>query len=397
MKIVKLLATSSILPTLLLGHPLVSASELIPTVPKVIGNYQQKAPDWSKINWANLPPVEQPGYIRVPQNIVLHIGYDPTRSWSAGQKLDSIIMLGDVEDAFKLGSLNLKTISAIVPTDLQQTLQDFGLMKWQTPATLVKAIPKLGYLDVSQVKPLEDLFKLSGIPTSGPIAQILKSNPIAANLSLGKLDLSQYSINSIPGLAETKINNFKDWQRTLINQVRGLNQIPFNRMPQPITDGNNVIGVASLVLGKAERGDPLAGSEYYISGEVNRSNVTVPVACKPGDECAYLELGDLQGFRGALYGKRWVSGSSQKVKGGFGILSAVNSGLEPTGRLVYGSAFKVVLTGVNESTGTADFGLFFRFCTHISLGGKTCTPYFIGPVPWIPVREKDLVVVGVGR
>ncbi|PMB27577.1 hypothetical protein [Fischerella thermalis] len=398
MRILRILAVSTILTTFFSGNPLVYADETIPTVTRNNGDYQLKTVDWSRINWANLPPVERPGYIKVPQDVVQKIGYDPSRTWSAGQKLDSIIMLGDVDDAFKLSSVSLKNISAIVPTNYsQQKLKDFGLMKWQTIASLVKAIPELGNLDVNQVKPIEDLLALSGITGNGALASYLQSHPTAANLPFSKLDLSRYSINSIPGLATTQLEKFKDWQRALIKEIPGLNQIPFDKMPQPISDGNDVIGVASLVLGQAEHGDPMVGSGQFVSGRVNSNDVTVSVPCNVGAECSYLELGDLAGSSGGLYGKRWVSGSSQKVKGGFGILANVNGGLEPTGRLVYGNAFKVVLTGVSESTGTADFGLYFRFCTHIPFSGKTCTPYFIGPVPWIPVREKDLVVIGTGQ
>jgi hypothetical protein len=399
MRILRALAISStiLIPTLFFGHALVYANETIPTVTRNNGDYQLKTVDWSRINWANLPRVEQPGYIKVPQDVVQKIGYDPSRTWSAGQKVDSIVMLGDIEDAFKTSSFSLSNISAIVPHQQDLTLKDLGLMQWQTPSSLVQAIPELGNLNVNQVKPIADLLEKAGIYNDGTIAEVLQSNPKAATLALGQVNLSQYSINSIPGLATTQLSKFKDWQRALIKEIPGLNQIPFDKMPQPISDGNDVIGVASLVLGQAEHGDPMVGSGQFISGRVNSNDVTVSVACNVGAECSYLELGDLAGSSGALYGKRWASGSSQKVEGGFGILAAVNNGLEPTGRLVYGSAFKVVLTGVEESTGTADFGLYFRFCTHIPFGGRTCTPYFIGPVPWISVKEKDLVVVGTGR
>ena len=370
----------------------------IPTATYSSGKYVAKSPDWSKITLSNFPSLTQPGSFTVPQEFISKIGYDPSRSWSAGQKPDSIIMLGDVEDAFKMSSLSLKNISAIIPDDQKLTLKDFGLMKWQTPASLLKAIPELGSLEVGQVKPIEDLFIQWGIFNSGgTIAQIVESNPQAANLPLEKLDLSQYSIDSIPKLSETEINKFKDWQRSYINQVPGLNQIPLSKMPQPINSGINVVGVASLVLGKAEHGDPKADDSYYVSGRVERTDETIPVACYSSKECAYLELGDFAGQNGALYGKRWVSGTSQKVKGGFGILGTINDGLEPTGRLVFGNAFKVVLTHVDEPTGTADFGLFFRICTRVPFSGKTCTPYFIGPTPWLSVKENDLVIVGNGR
>ena len=368
----------------------------IPTVTYRIGKYTFESPNWSRITWSNLPSVSQSGSITVPQEVVSKIGYDPSRSWNAGQKPDSITMLGDVEDAFKISSLTLKNISAMLSTNKSLTLQDIGLIKWQTPVSLVKAIPALGSLDVSQVKPIEDLFSQAGISSSGTIAQILESNAQLANLTLGSLNLSQYSINSIPTLTDTELNKFKDWQKSYINQVPGLNKLPLDKLPQPIGAGVDVVGIASVVLGKAEHGDPRANDSYYISGRVDSTDKTVPVACQSGKECAYMELGDFSS-NGVLYGKRWVSGLSQKVKGGFGILSSVNGGLEPTGRLIYGSGFKVVLAEINESTGTAEFGLYFRACAHIPFGGKTCTPYFIGPVPWLPVKENDLVVVGTGR
>jgi hypothetical protein len=276
------------------------------------------------------------------------------------------------------------------------TLQDFGLMKWQTIGSLAQAIPKLKNINVSQIKPIQDLLKTAGFSPNGTLSQVLSNNPKASNISFGNLDLSKYPLSSIPQLTETRISKFQNWQQSFINQVPGLNKVPFDKMPQPINSGLDVVGIASVVLGKSERGDSRARESYFVSGKVTRSNQTVAVACGVNQECPYLELGDVAGQQGNLYGKRWASGSSQKVDGGFGILQRVNGGKEPTGRLVYGSGFKVVLTGVNESTGTANFGLFFRICVNFFGTGKSCTPYFIGPVPWIPVKENDLVILGKG-
>lgn len=374
------------------------ANNQMPTLTYSVGKYQAQAPDWSKITWGNLPPVQESGYLSIPNNLIPQFGYDPSRSWSAGQQVDSIVMLGDVEDAFKLDSFTLNQISEITPANpAKLTLKDFGLMEWQTPQSLVKAIPSLGNLNVNQVQPIRDLFIKSGVYGvygNERIAQVINYNPQAANLPLGDIDLSKYPINSIPRLNTTQINKFQGWQQSFINQVPNLNQIPFDKMPLPIQSGTGVIGVASVVFGTSERGDAKVGANYFVSGSVNSSSATIPVACEAGKECAYMELGDFAGNAGSLYGKRWASGSSQQVKGGFGFLSVVNGGKEPTGRLVYGSGFKVALTGVNESKGTADFGLFFRICVRPPFSPRTCTPYFIGPIPWIPVSENDLVIIG---
>jgi hypothetical protein len=386
---------ASIFATSLLEFPSVANSE-IPTVPYTSGKYKLKSPDWSKINWSSLDAVQQPGYLNISPDIATKLGYNPSRSWTAGQSIDSVIMLGDVDDAFQMSTFSLKTISGIVPLSSKLTLKDLGLMQWQTPNSLIKAIPSLGNLDINQVPVIDDLFAQFH-NMSGQISSILKSHPQIANTPFGKkLDLNRYPINSIPRLNQTQLSKFLGWQQSYINQVPGLNQVPFDKMPQPINSGLDVVGIASVVLGNAERGDSRARENYFVSGRVDRANRNVVVACDVGKECSYLELGDVAGKAGNLYGKRWASGSSQKVDGGFGILQRVNGGKEPTGRLVYGSGFKVVLTGVNESTGTANFGLFFRFCINSLWGGKSCTPYFIGPVPWIPTKENDLVILGRG-
>lgn len=52
-----------------------------------------------------------------------------------------------------------------------------------------------------------------------------------------------------------------------------------------------------------------------------------------------------------------------------------------------------MLLDTNEQTGSATFGLFFRFCSRGGIPDLGCTPYFVGPVPWIPVKEKGAVIL----
>ncbi|MCC5633925.1 hypothetical protein LC613_41665 [Nostoc sphaeroides CHAB 2801] len=392
-----LLTATSLIPFVL---PAPSKAET-PTITYSQGQYLVQAPDWSRITWDNLPPVQQPGYLSIPQNLISLFGYDPSRSWSAGQKVDSVVMLGDGDDAFKMSALSLKSIGRVAlpttATTTKPTLKDFGLMQWQTPKTLVKAMPELGRVNLSKVPPLAALFSKNRGLGYGTVSQAIALNPQTADLTLNNIDLSKYSLDSIPGLDKAQLGKFKSWQQAYVNQIPKLSQVPFDKMPQPISSGIGVVGIASVVLGTAEKGNAWAGNDYFVSGRVVRGDRTEEVACPSGIECSYLEMGDFAGSQGGLYGKRWASGSSQQVRGGYGILAAVNGGKEPTGRLVYGSGFKVALTGVNESKGTADFGLFFRICARPPFQQKTCTPYFIGPVPWLPVSENDLVIVGSGQ
>ena len=369
-----------------------SAQSSIPIREYQSGSYRTSVPDWRQITWGSLPPVQQSGWIEIPNNIVQQLGYNPSRRWNIGQKPDAFIMLGDVSE-LRLESFSLKDISRLTSLGSASKLSDFGLVKWQTIGDLVNAIPSLGNKSVNQVKPVQDLLLANGFSVDGTIQSVMQQYPEIQNLSFLKLNLSQYTLFSIPGLQDTTLQNFNGWQQSFINQVPGLSNVTFGQMPQPIINQLQILGIADVVFSSAEHGNPRVDSSYFVSGRISKTNANVPVACQASQPCSYLELSDLTGTIGSVHGKRWASGETQQVKGGFGPLALVNKGLEPTGRLVYGSAFKVVLTVVDETKGTADFGLYFRACARYPFIGKTCTPYFIGPIPWIPTREKSLVLL----
>lgn len=370
-----------------------SATTSIPTITYTDGQQQALAPDWSQITWSSLPPIAEPGWIQVPSKFVKDLGYDPSRVWFGGDRPDQFVMLGDVQEAFHMEAFNLTDISGLTGLAMESlTLNDFGLTQWQTPESLVKAIPQLGKLPVSKIAPLQDLIKLSG-GGSGSIANVIRNNSTFARLPLGELDLNKYNLRSIPGLSQTPVGKFKGWQQSFIGQVPGLSYVPFSQFPIPLLGSSISLGITDLVWSAAEHGDPKVPADLYISGTVDKNDETVPVPCKANEPCAYIELSDPVGVNAPLHGKRWVSGKVQKVKGGFGPLAAVNNGWEPAGKLVFGSAFKVVLTDTNEPTGTANFELYLRACVNIPFYGKSCTPYFIGGIPWLPTNETGFVIV----
>jgi hypothetical protein len=116
------------------------------------------------------------------------------------------------------------------------------------------------------------------------------------------------------------------------------------------------------------------------------------VPCQ-GEKCPYIELDDLENsgrnIRGKFEGRSWISGKYQQVEGGWGCLKPVNGAKEPTGRLPYGSAFKVVVMEPNEKTDTVDTALFFRFKNACG-----ATPYFIGPVPFLSYKVNSPIFLG---
>ena len=387
----------SALALTLLGESLAFAqSGTIPMVSQSVGNQQVLTPDFSQISWSELPPIQQSGQFQLPADLVKQIGWNPSRSWATGQSADQFTMLGDVEDSFHLGAFSLNDISELTGKPMQNlNLGNLGLTQWQTPASLLKAIPDLGNMNLSEVQPLQDLAANLGIEGSGSIADVLQLNPTFADTPLKQLDLTQYSIDSIPGLSQTYLAKFADWQQSLISQVPGLGQVSFGQFPTPLNIGGVTLAKMDLPWGKAEHGTPQVDESYFISGSITQQGQTKPVACSAQESCPYLELSDpLLGAAGPEHGKRWAS-EDQQVQGGFGPLAILNGGKEPAGRAVFGADFgKIVVTNINESSGTADEALYKRVCANYPIIGKSCSPFFIGPIPLpFSTREGEMVIV----
>ena len=379
-----------------------------PSIPTVLVR-GALAPDFSRITFGSLPPISQAGSIAVPRHLAYQIGYDPSRSWQAGASADSYSLLGDFQGSFDLQRFTLQQISKLAGSSLNGLkLSDFGLLPSQTIGDLVQAIPSLGQLETAAVKPIYDLINQSGlrqalsagrgaIGSAGTIAEAI-SNPSIKNLALagqelggnlglenlpnelkGVFDLSKYGIDSIPGLLKTPLNQFKAWGQSYINQIPGLRDVPFSNFLDIGSLSDGVVGTTDVVYGKKEanRLNTVTGSD--VEG--------FQVPCRQ-QSCQYLELS------GIPHGKQWISGNSQQVRGGHGPLAALNGGKEPTGRLPYGPAFKVVMLDSKESKGTAEFGLYFRITADIPFVGFTASPYFIGPIPWLAAKEKSPIFLG---
>ncbi|NET38958.1 MAG: M23 family metallopeptidase [Cyanothece sp. SIO1E1] len=352
---------------------------------KILNNY----PDWSQITFADFPPFAEGGGFEAPQKVIDALGFDPSRDWNAGDLATQVGMLGDFQDSLALGEFSLEHLAEIVGIDIEAfPLSELeGLLGKQTLTTLVDAIPTLADLKISDVPLVADLVRNfgGGIPAfsrrgSRTIADLLRVDSLK-DLPFGEsLDLSEYGVDAIPGLSQTPIDQFANWQTARIEDIPGLQNVPFAAMPNPISNAGVIVGTTDIVLSAAE-----GGMDRSISGSYE-SGFNVPCA----ENCAHIEIAQPS----TLQGTQWISGKYQQVKGGHGILGTVNSGLEPTGRHPFGSAFKVVVLETDEATGTADTGLFFRYCQKTAFIDLGCTPYFIGPIPFLPIEEEGLVFLG---
>jgi hypothetical protein len=325
--------------------------------------------------------MQEGGSFQADGQMVQQLGYDPSRQWSKGDNPSKFLSLGDFQDSFKLENFDLNQIAQITGADIKSLgLDKLGVLPQQTLQSLVKAVPNLGNFPIDQVLPVKDLIgqTVGSFDASQTLNELLGQSPQLGNVSLANLDLSQYQIGDIPNLDVAQLGGFKDWQGVKIQEIPGLSDVPFSSFPGAPKAEGTAVGIVDVVFGAAEH-----SRTSSISGS---TKVGFGVPCEEG--CGHIELSGVSAL-----GRQWVSGKYQEVKGGVGILAAVNGGMEPTGRHPFGEAFKLVVTDISEKEGKASLAMFFRFCSRgtVDLG---CTPYFIGGVPLMEVREQNPIFLG---
>lgn len=343
----------------------VPAPVQIPTILMQSDTHSVITPNWSAISFATLPLLQTSGFVQ-------------GRRWKAKQPLEQVLTLGDFADSFKLQDLNLYAI-AIATQNSPKThkLSEFKLFQHQTLADLAIVLPTLQQLPVNQVAPLADLLKTAK-PTSQLAAetlpQLLEQDPTLGALSFQNFDLSKYRLNEIPGLMEAPLQAFRDWQKATISEIPGLSSMTWQNFPHPPSDG----GLGGVV--QLPTSSQLAPAESLSGSDVAGYQVSCPTC-----------LGISFSHPTSLQGKRWISGLAQWVPGGTGRAGLSQTNQEPTGRNVFGKAFKVVVTEVTPKAAKTAF--YFRFCD--LEGNQThCSPYKVGPMPFLAYHAGDGMPLG---
>ena len=331
-------------------------------------------PDWQQISFGSLPAIQQSGSSDVDGRV---------HSWQAGQTPAQFLKLGDIQAALRPDLLSLTAIASTRSIDMKTTaLDSFPLLGRQTLKQLIRAVPSLGSFSARQVAPIAALLSSQGSHSDLPLATAIAQEPALGELKLNQLDLSSYMIADIPNVESAQLGQFEGWQDATIADVPGLDALPLADFPVPLTEQGNTVAQIDMVWGKAER----RRETHVISGS-DVAGFSVP--CQ-GQECPDIELNHLEKpIADGSESLSWISGKYQQVPGGWGCLQGVNGGKEPTGRLPFGSAFKVVVMEPSESTDTVDTALFFRYTN--SCGA---TPYFIGPVSFLTYRRDAPIFVG---
>lgn len=404
------------------GSPADIGASVQQAIPTALHN-GMTLPDFSKINLNSLPAMSAAGKIEVPPSLTEQVGFDLNASWNEGDKITSVIKAGHMSD-LGIGSMSLNDIDSSLEqaqslgnigsiTQLgnlgnagELPLSSFAPATFQSIRSMSEAIPGLKMQMLSSIRPFGDLAAqamgggftgaLGGAGgLSMSVENFIDQYPDIASLKLGETlgDLSGYSISEVPGLDGVPVDKLGGWQNSQVSEIPGLSDLPMDKMKgiDKVIDSSTWAFVARadvpLTTVEQDRKETVSGS--FQSG--------FQVPCE-GEGCAHLELTPIAGSQmdvmnmGAFAnGKAWIAGTSQLVQGGIGALKAVSGGLEPTGRNPYGSTFKQVIINIDEPTGTAMSAMFFRYC-HPMLG---CTPYVLGPVPFMVYPEKMLVFLGV--
>ncbi len=208
-------------------------------------------PDWSRISLSQLPGISQSGAIDgSPYSQTL--GYDLSRSWNVGMTPDQYLKLGDISEALQAEEFSLQAIAFrtapeantdIKSIDLNKiTLSKFPLIGEQTLMHLAQVVPELADIQVNNITPVNALLKSQGIAASNlTLAQVLKQYEVG-QMKLGQIDLSKFSISSIPNLDAVQLQQFTGWMNSNVWDIPGLGQVPLGSMPNPMTE------IGSLVM-----------------------------------------------------------------------------------------------------------------------------------------------------
>jgi len=392
----------SLLLVINLGFPrdAIAQTAAIPVVEQTSGGSKLLEPNWEKLTFGNLPPIESSGGIP-PMPEAKFKGLD----WQAGQTPDEFLSLGSI-DELGLQKLNIKDIEAITQQKLEQVqLPELPLIGKQSLSDLVKGIPGLEDFNVSEVLPIAQLIKenqtllnqsfesISNLKIGEALAKVPKIQELKLETLI---DPTKFGLKDIPGLPEAPLENFEGWENELIAQVPGLSRVPIAMAPGfPFSGMGGMMMRIDAVWSQAEGADQSSSPKLSMSGS-KRHGFKVP--CLEYD-CAYGEFDDIENVgksaRGATEGQRWYSGKYQEVDGeGRNLGKAINGGKEPVGRFIEPFPLKVVLWEPDERTDTVTFAFFARFCWS-TFGVKHCSPYFIGPIPFIKMKVNDLMLVGL--
>jgi hypothetical protein len=263
---------------------------------------------------------------------------------------------------------------------------------------------KTGDLTPSQIaqKTGKSIDPNSSLATATPwLSQLKISDVLAANPSMARMPVTMANgfkttlgtlqnqgnkaLGNVVDLRQTKIAQFPQIQNVKLGQYNGLSKLPANTVPGlsqiklPDMPGFAISGGMALMKLDAIRTKEKNVQHMVMSGSNRQPNAQCD------RNCDYAEFNPWVGLP-YLKGAKIISGDSLSVRGGEGILAAVNGGMEPTGveANIGSGGVKFVIRNLNAKQGSATVNINIRACGWL----VGCTPYFIG-IPLFNISEKN--------
>ena len=338
----------------------------------------QQYPVIEELTFSSFFSVLKSGQFNASAEVIDVLGWNPSTQWLKGQTVDEYLPIGFFEDSLGIGQFSLNDIhqNSLQPILLEQlSLADIGFISNQTVGSLLES---LSYLENERVRSLpliqDALESVVNVSGKKSLKAVLEQYRYQLDVPLSDVvDLTSYSLDSLPGIENQPLNTFVGWQELTMEQIPNLAQVPFGNFPIPLVSGTLNFAYVDIVLNQHQNmlNRSVVGS--YQQG--------FSVPCN--QNCPHVEFSQPDWLKGS----QWISGQTLSVEGGEGVLGSVNGGKEAAGRHPFGKAFKVSLWEVDELTGTADMVIFFNLCVKKTFVDLGCTPYIFGPIPWFPLQE----------
>ncbi|WOD37171.1 hypothetical protein [Nodosilinea sp. E11] len=325
-----------------------------------IGDRQAAIPDWRLIAFSDLP-------------VLAESGTWGAVSWQRGDAIADVLTVGDLQGGFDVHLLTVAAIAdqlgvyaskgrdggiRVIPLD------KFGLLNYQTLSSLIRAAPALLSLTVSDSRVVKDLIAIvdpTFVATGGTtLGELIKQQPKYGEISLSYLDLANYTIGELPGIEIAPIQNFSQWESAKLTEVPLLEHLSLWTLPGKIG----------------------------VQGEIAIATVQ-----EADDGAVDVVFSAPESAPGQARSLRWRVGQRQVGGMGTGDLTTVNQGLERLGAAIYNPSFKVVPHRVSRDE--IQLVAYFRTCRQSGEGtAADCSPYGIGPIPFMVVKPGDAVFLG---
>ncbi|MGB3766577.1 MAG: M23 family metallopeptidase [Phormidesmis sp.] len=346
-------------------------------------SFAQSADQILTTSFDQMPPYSEAGAV---PDIGEEAGYNTGREWAAGDRPSDVVKLGDVETGLGAEELSLTQIAELTGLDLSKlNVANLDFLQGVSVEEFLQDVPFLSEWNVQDIPEFEQLGGLGGIFTGDrTLGEVLEQTPEIADLEVTDV-FGEMPVDSIPNLESAQLSDFEGIGDKTISEVPGLGSVSLESFPIPVSMPSlNLFPRQDIAFGPKEYSGGKS-TPQPVSGGTNGTQLWRPNACSGG--CAHIELAD-SGWEGA----NWMT-NAHRVKDGFGFLGSI---IDEAGayRIPFGPAFALQVTGTDEKTGEADWGLAFRVCKRgfIDLG---CTAYFMEVPLGVTTKEGDNILTGV--